>query len=219
MPSESDTQTDLVAPHQHIDIVDAALRSVTPQARQDLLRGALESFATDGFHAATTRGIATRAGMSPAAVYVHYKSKGQILHILSRLAHETVYGMVTSAVGKTDEPVAQLAGYVHAMALFHARDATIARVSQYELRSLGAPQYREIATIRRDTSAVLDRILKRGISTKEFQVRQPATTARSILSLCIDIARWYDPEGAETPDEIADEYAQISLRIAGATRE
>ncbi len=44
-------------------------------ARVRLREAAIEAFARKGFHGTTTRDISTAAGMSPAALYVHYPSK------------------------------------------------------------------------------------------------------------------------------------------------
>ena len=61
---------------------------IRPPAARKLLLAALDSFSTVGYHATTTRDIADRAVMSPAAVYVHYKSKGELLLTISRTGHE-----------------------------------------------------------------------------------------------------------------------------------
>ena len=52
-------------------------------ARERLLEAAVEAFAEKGFTATTTRDIASRAGMSPAAVYVHHDTKENLLFTVS----------------------------------------------------------------------------------------------------------------------------------------
>ncbi|MEV4331093.1 helix-turn-helix domain-containing protein [Streptomyces sp. NPDC049597] len=42
------------------------------------------AFADRCFHGTPTRDIASTAGMSPAALYVHHKSKEELLHLISR---------------------------------------------------------------------------------------------------------------------------------------
>ena len=44
----------------------------------------------------------------------------------------------------------------------------------------------------------------------------PAMTATALLSLGIDVARWYRDEGAWTPEQIADHYCRLALRMVGA---
>ena len=65
-----------------------------PDARTRLARAAVEAFAARGFHGTTTRDISTAAGMSPAALYVHHRSKEELLFELSRVGHERVLAMV-----------------------------------------------------------------------------------------------------------------------------
>ncbi|MGW3416419.1 helix-turn-helix domain-containing protein, partial [Streptomyces sp. NPDC000888] len=55
-----------------------AWAEVTPDAARRLLVAAVEAFAERGYHATTTRDIAGRAGMSPAALYIHYKTKEEL---------------------------------------------------------------------------------------------------------------------------------------------
>nr|MDT0526602.1 helix-turn-helix domain-containing protein [Streptomyces sp. DSM 41633] len=63
---------------------DAPWGEVTPEAARRLLVAAVDSFAERGYHATTTRDIAGRAGMSPAALYIHYKTKEELLHRISK---------------------------------------------------------------------------------------------------------------------------------------
>src|SRR4051794_34001239 len=79
-----------------------------PDARTRLSRAAVAAFAAKGFHGTTTRDISTAAGMSPAALYVHHRSKEELLYELSRLGHERVLQMVRASVARSDDPVEQL---------------------------------------------------------------------------------------------------------------
>ena len=57
----------------------------------------LESFAAKGFHGTTTRDIASGAGMSPAALYVHHRSKEEMLYGISRAGHDRTLALVQEA--------------------------------------------------------------------------------------------------------------------------
>jgi hypothetical protein len=41
-------------------------------------------------------------------------------------------------------------------------------------------------------------------------------TTLALLSLGIDVARWYRDEGRWTPDEVAAHYRLLALRMVGA---
>ncbi|SCE24280.1 transcriptional regulator, TetR family, partial [Streptomyces sp. Termitarium-T10T-6] len=63
---------------------DTPWGEVTPEAARRLLVAAVDAFAERGYHATTTRDIAGRAGMSPAALYIHFKTKQELLHRISK---------------------------------------------------------------------------------------------------------------------------------------
>jgi hypothetical protein len=55
-----------------------------------------------------------------------------------------------------------------------------------------------------------------GVASGAFDVPDPRMTAVALLSLGIDIARWYREEGEWTPEDIADHYVHLALRLVGA---
>src|SRR5690625_4782387 len=105
-------------------------------SRDRLVDAAVEAFAERGFHATTTRDIAARAGMSPAALYVHHASKEDVLYEVSRIGHAGTLDVVRDAVEAEDSPVDKLAAYVRSFTLWHAENHTRARLLPDEL---GAP--------------------------------------------------------------------------------
>src|SRR5487761_760096 len=92
---------------------------IQPAAARRLLRAALESFATCGYHGTSTRHIATEAGMSPAAVYVHYRSKAQLLFEISRRGHESALGCVRDALDDLESPSARMRALACSFATWH----------------------------------------------------------------------------------------------------
>ena len=185
--------------------------------RSRLLQAAVDSFADKGFHGTTTRDIATAAGMSPAALYVHHRSKEELLHLISSNGHEATLALIQAAVAASDDPVEQLRGVIHDFCVHHARGHTGARVVNYELAALSPEHLTEILAIRREIEAEMRRLVARGVDAGVFDVRDPAMTAAALLSLGVDLARWYRDSVRWSPEQIAEEYAEMALRIVGAT--
>src|SRR3954464_12418661 len=103
---------------------------ITPDAARRLVSAAVHANTERGYHATTTRDIAGRAGMSPAALYVHYRSKEELLFQLIRIGHEEALLVVRAAVAGADSPAERLQAYVRAFTYWHARQHTIGRVVQ-----------------------------------------------------------------------------------------
>ncbi|MBB0243153.1 TetR family transcriptional regulator [Streptomyces alkaliphilus] len=198
------------------DGTDSLAASVGHETAGRLLLAAVESFAERGFHATTTRDIAGRAGMSPAALYIHYRTKEELLHQISVYGHERVARLLGDAAAGPGTAAERLAVAVSAFARWHAEHHTRARVVQYELAALGEEHYAEIQRLRRRTAELVRGIIADGVASGEFRVADVRGTARALLSLCIDVARWYDPAGSDTPRELALLYAGLALRMVGA---
>lgn len=186
---------------------------VQPESSRRLLISALDCFAAKGFEGASTREIALGAGISPSGLYVHYRSKGDLLFQISRIGHERTYEAVVGAVEAADGPTRKLRAFVLTYAVWHARFHTLARVSQYELDSLDVHQLATVRAIRRRFQREVEAILEAGVEAGEFDVDDRRGTARAILSLGIDVARWFEDGGEMTPEDIGELYARLVLRM------
>ncbi|MGW1540289.1 TetR/AcrR family transcriptional regulator [Streptomyces sp. NPDC002309] len=191
---------------------------VTPEAARRLLIAAVEAFAERGYHATTTRDIAGRAGMSPAALYIHYKTKEELLHRISRIGHERALDILRTAARREGGASERLADAVSSFVRWHAGGRTTARVVQYELDSLGPEARAEIVALRRQCDAEVRGIIEDGVAAGEFEVLDVHGTTLAVLSLCIDVARWFSIDGPWTPDEVGALYADLVLRMVGARK-
>lgn len=182
-------------------------------ARERLLAAAVESFAEKGFTATTTRDIAARAGMSPAAVYVHHDTKESLLHTVSLDGHRAALRVVQEAAAAGEDPVERLRTLVREFSAWHASNSRVGRIVQYEFDAL-TPEHRdEIAALRRDIERQARTVLEDGVAAGLFAVEDVPGTARAILSLSIDLVRWFSPDGAQSPEDIARLHADLALRM------
>ncbi|WP_351223817.1 TetR/AcrR family transcriptional regulator [Streptomyces sp. NPDC002133] len=195
---------------------DVPWGEVTPEAARRLLVAAVEAFAERGYHATTTRDIAGRAGMSPAALYIHYKTKEELLHRISRIGHDRALEILEGAADAEGTAAERLAAAVRSFVRWHAGHHMTARVVQYELDALGDEHRDEIVELRRKSDAAVRRILNEGVAAGEFDVPDVPGTTVAVLSLCIDVARWFNVHGRRTPDEVGALYADLVLRMVGA---
>lgn len=208
------------------DATADAWSTIEPEASRRLLQCAVEAFAEQGYHATTTRDIAGRAGLSPAAVYVHYPSKAALLATISRVGHEAALALVEDAAGvhsgQDPDPRARLRAVVARLTAWHARHHRVARVVQYELTALLPQEKAAISAMRRRVEQLVEDVISDGVRTGLMHTKATGSArsvARAILSLTIDVARWYDPAGRDTPDDLGRLYADLAARMVGASDE
>ncbi|MBS1675262.1 MAG: TetR family transcriptional regulator [Actinobacteria bacterium] len=186
-------------------------------ARARLIAAAVDAFAEKGFHGTTTRDIASGAGMSPAALYVHHRSKEEMLYLIARDGHAETLALVHASMADADGSTETLRRVVHALAAQHARGHTVARIINYELAALEPEHQAEIRALRHEIQQTVRDLIAQGVEAGEFEVADADLTAAAILSLCIDLARWYTEGGRWTPQLVGDHYAALALRMVGAT--
>lgn len=156
--------------------------------------------------------------MSPAALYIHYKTKEELLHRISRIGHDRALDILRTAAAGEGDATARLAEAVRSFVRWHAGRRTTARVVQYELDALGPDARAEILDLRRKVDAEVRAIIEDGVASGEFDVPDVQGTTLAVLSLCIDVARWFNVDGPRTPDEVGALYADLVLRMVGAAK-
>ncbi|UQE77046.1 TetR/AcrR family transcriptional regulator [Gordonia sp. PP30] len=186
------------------------------QTRQRLLRAAVEAFAERGFHGTTTRDLAAAAGMSPAAVYVHYPSKEDLLFQLSLTGHERTLAVLDAADAPGAAPGVRLAALIRAFVRYHAEDHTWARIVNYELGALTPEHLARITTLRRAIARRLRAAVDAGVASGDFATDDPATVTLALESMGIDIGRWYSDDRGPTPEALAESYSALALRMVQA---
>jgi AcrR family transcriptional regulator len=196
-----------------VDLLGQAWAEVQPQVARRLLIAAVQAFAARGYHATTTRDIAGQVGLSPAGVYVHFRSKEELLYRISLLGHQQSLRVISGAAAAHDDPVDRLRAVVRDFTAWHARYHTPARVIQYELHALSAEHYAEITSLRRDIDHVVRESLDHGIARGVFDVPDVPGAALALLSLSVDVARWYRSSGRRLPEDVGALYADLALRM------
>jgi AcrR family transcriptional regulator len=193
--------------------LDRVWQDIHPQVVRRLMIAATQEFGARGYHATTTRDIARRAGLSPAGVYVHFKSKEEVLYRISLVGHQHSLARTAASADGVDDPFERLRAVVSGFSAWHATYHVPARVIEYELNALSEEHFAEIAALRRRIVAVFRETLEYGVSRGVFDVPDVAGAALVLTSLGIDVSRWYRDEGARTPDAIGRLHADLAERM------
>ena len=192
-------------------------RDRSAATRERLLDAAVDAFAAAGFAGTTTRDIAARAGMSPAAVYVHHATKEDLLYEISRRGHLSAVEITQQAFNSTQDPVERVRAIVAEFSRWHAINSRVGRIVQYEFDALTPDHRAEIADHRRANEKIMRDALEDGVAQGALSVSDVKGTALALLSMSIDLVRWYHPEGQITPDDIAKLHGELAVRMVAAS--
>jgi AcrR family transcriptional regulator len=187
---------------------DAGLADVA----RALLSSAVLCFAAGGFQATTTREITTRIGISPGALYVHFESKEEVLYEIVRTGHTRVLEDLR-ALPADDDARAYLCRLVATFVSWHARHHTVGRICQYELAPLLPAHYDKILALRGEINTMFRDAVHRHIGNAPISDANVNRIARAILSLGVDLVRWYRLDGPDTPSRLGEFYADLAIKM------
>jgi len=170
-------------------VLPAAPDPVTPPWREygpldfdPVLHAALDEFLDVGYHGATVRGIAARAGLSVAGLYHYYAGKQQLL---VRIMDYTMTDLLSRASAARDEgrdSVERFSLLVENLALFHTHRAALGFVGAAEKRSLDADNGHRIAGRRTAQQRMVDEAVADAV-----RAAAAAATARLFPGFPIDV--------------------------------
>jgi AcrR family transcriptional regulator len=186
-----------------------------PAGPRRILLAAATAFAERGFHATTTRDIAAQAGLSSAALYFYFRSKEEVLYQIATSALDLTSEVVATEARGPGSPAERLANVVRVLTIWHTYNSQVAHVVLYQTGALTAAHLADIVARQREVSRIVRQVITDGLESGEFDVPDAGAATIAVLSLCLDVARWYRPGYRLTPQQLGDFNAVAALRIAG----
>ena len=196
---------------------DLLQRRVESPSIRRLLLAAVDNFWKSGFHASNTRDIAKRAKLSPAAVYVHFKSKEELLFTIIVVVAERLHERLVATAREAGGPTERLKRIVRDYVAFPLKMYKAAYIANTEFNFLNPAQRRDIVRIRDALELIVADCLREGCATGEFSIKDIDMMKTAIVALCRSVLRWYSPRGRLTPEEIGEYYAKLAISMVKPT--
>ena len=186
-----------------------------PAGPRRILLAAATAFAERGFQATTTRDIAAQAGLSSAALYFYFRSKEEVLYQIATSTLDLTIEVAATEAKGPGSPAERLANLVRVLTIWHTYNSQVAHVVLYQTGALTPAHRADIAAKQREVSQTVRQLITDGEKAGDFDVPDTGAATIAVLSLCLDVARWYRPGYRLTPQQLGDFNAVAALRIAG----
>lgn len=186
--------------------------SKSERRRQEILQRATECFDRKGYANTTLDDIAKAVGIKREGIYYYFKNRAQILlNIIEPQSIALVDG-ITAIVqdGKLDARAKFLAAIRNHLERFD-RYCLEMTVSMRDGRFDGEPEVRQtMVRIWKSYEAAWVRLIEMGQEEGSFRtIGDPKMLAFGILGMCNWLARWYNPRGSVTIEEVIEAYAEL----------
>jgi AcrR family transcriptional regulator len=151
-----------------------------------ILRAAVEVMGEDGYEGASIRDMATRAGVSVAALYYHFPSKHDLLREFLDEALDVSLARIARRVARHTSPVEQLEEIVGTIIWSNLHD-DFARRAAYVVSSeytrLRPPERAAIEVKRKALLDLVEKVVREGVAARKFKTEEPREAARAIVTL------------------------------------
>jgi AcrR family transcriptional regulator len=180
-----------------------------PEREQLILGVAGQTFARDGYHAASMAEIADLADVSKPMVYAYFGSKEELyVAYINRMGRELLDRLMR-AIGEDDPPIARLRIRVAEFLAFVEENRDGWRVLFTEMSS-SRPLAEEVADLRRQIADAISRMVKSSVNADD--ALPPAAIdaiGHAIVGAGESLANWW-LEHPEVPREaVADWYGGV----------
>jgi AcrR family transcriptional regulator len=190
--------------------------TTTESTAARILDAATAEFFEHGFHGASLRDLAARAGIRSATLYYHFANKEDLLVAIMRTTLDDLTADVEAAIAQQSTAVDRLAAAVRAHIRFHVARHREVFLCDAELRALSPENRADVVALRDRYEAIFRRILRDGAADGALDVPNVDLVTRSLLASCTGVAFWFRPTGPMTVDGVADGYVELFLRALGA---
>lgn len=183
----------------------------TEDTKARIYQAAVEMFYEHGYSAASMRSIVQAAGVQMSSVYYHYKNKHDLLYEVMRRSIEESTSFVLRSlhgkIGAEEKLRAALAAEVD----WHTSRQREAFIADAELRRLEGAYFRDIVALRDREEAIFHEILDEGARAGVFAVANDRVVVRMLMTAATGVARWYRPDGSESPAAIATAFSDALI--------
>ncbi len=184
--------------------------------REQILEVAERFFYVRGFQATTVDAIAEELGVTKPFIYYHFENKRDILlHLLERTMSKShdVFKGVDVENGAPEDILKEL---VRRFALVVIETRVSTAMFWRDEKDLPIDNKGHIREMKRDIDNRLARIIERGIESGRFRVNDTKMASICIAGMITWIYTWYQSDGRNTPDEIAERMSEYVLNMVGA---
>jgi AcrR family transcriptional regulator/DNA-binding XRE family transcriptional regulator len=188
-------------------------RDFAPLELSSPLAGALEAFVEVGYHGASIRDIAQRAGLSVPGIYHHWPTKQHMLVALLDLTMDDLLERTRAARAEGDGPVDRFALLVECLALYHTHRRELGFIGASEMRSVEEPERARIAVARQDIQRMIDDEVSEGCRRGLMATPLPREAGRAVVTMCTALPQWWSPDGPSTPEQLAQQYVEFARDV------
>jgi AcrR family transcriptional regulator len=187
-------------------------KKMSPSKEQEIVAVAARLFKEKGYRATTLEDIAAAVGMLKGSLYYYIRSKEELLYLVVRDPIHQAYNKLEEIVTSKAPIKVKIAQAIqHHMMVFHQHYPHIA-VYLHDYHHLMQQLQKNAIETPKNYQQLWATLLEQGVATGEVRSDVDVKVAGyAILGMCNWVYRWYNPQGALSPEEVAGIFTTLVL--------
>lgn len=186
----------------------------------DILERAAALFAHKGYHNTSIRDLAAELKTSLAGLYYYFKTKEELLFLISQYSFDSVVLSLNAKLAKTEDPVERLNVFVHNHLQYFVTHLDAMKVLSHESDSLSGKYFELINAKKKSYLKILENMLLEiaRAKTKQSQLRlnqQIKISALSLFGMMNWTYTWFNPDKRDNQSlaiqKISDQMVDLFL--------
>ena len=166
-------------------------------------------FAEHGYHGTSMRDLSRATGMSLAGMYHYVRGKDDLLYQIQERCFTGFIEGARKAVEEGSDPADRIRHLVRHHVTFFADHMRSMKVLAHESDSLSEDAQAAIGHLEREYLDLLTGLVRDARGAQDGPEHQIA--AFGLFGMVNWLYTWFDPDGALTPSQVADQYADLFL--------
>ena len=170
------------------------------------MKSAAAAFRRRGYHGASVDEIASALAMTKGNLYYYFKNKEEILFACHEYSLDKLLTLMADVEAESITPEAKLRKLM--LAFVHLiLDDLHGTALTLDPEALSPPMLKRVIAKRDQFDHGIRAIIQQGIDQGQFRPGDPKMIEFAMMGAVNWIAKWFDPAGAQTSDQIGDAFA------------
>ena len=180
--------------------------TTTADRRIEILKSAAAAFRRRGYHGASVDEIASALEMTKGNLYYYFKNKEEILYACHEYSLDLLLALMKDVLAEPSSPEAKLRRLVEAF-VHTILDELHGTALTLDPEALSPPLLKRIIAKRDEFDQGVRAIIQEGIDQGLFKPGDPKMIEFAMMGAVNWIAKWFDPNGEMTSNQIADAFS------------
>ncbi|MBN9552767.1 MAG: TetR family transcriptional regulator [Alphaproteobacteria bacterium] len=171
--------------------------------REAVLHAAVQAFNRKGFHATSLDEVAASLNVTKPTIYHYFANKDEILFECVRLGLDGIRVAAETVERNGGSGFDRLKALMRRYAIIMTQDfgICVTRTADHELSPPAKTQFR---ALKREIDHTVRRVVADGMRDGSLAAGDPKIVTFTLTGALNWIARWYDPAGSLSAEEVAD---------------